>query len=228
MTEAKVTFNFEGVDAWVPCTTEEKMKYICQRYGTKIKKNINSLLFLYGGNYLNFESNFEELANSLDKRNKEMKVLVYTKENDDFICPKCGEKINLKTEKLDELILSYKDIKDKIEGIIFNLDNIIKSCLKDEVNKQLKNINSLLNSINVDIKKNNEELINLLNIKDYNNKNIIRGCLDINLNDINNKIIFCKTNFNNNFDVYINKEKINLIKEDNYKWKYIFTKAGKI
>ena len=144
MLKAKVTFNFEGVDAWVPCTTKEKMKYICQRYGTKIKKNINSLLFLYGGNYLNFESSFEELANSLDKRNKEMKVLVYTKENDDFVCPKCGEKINLKTEKLDELILSYKDIKDKIEGIIFNLDNIIKSCLKDEVNKQLKNINSLL------------------------------------------------------------------------------------
>ena len=42
-----------------------------------------------------------------------------------------------------------------------------------------------------------------------------------------NKIIFWKTNFNNDIDVYMNKEKIHSIKEANYKWKYFFTNVGK-
>ena len=47
MSEAKVIFNFEGVNMTIQCTKEEKMKDICQRYGTKIQRNINTLLFLY-------------------------------------------------------------------------------------------------------------------------------------------------------------------------------------
>ncbi len=54
MTEANVIFNFEGVDVTVQCSKEEQMKDICQKYVNKIDKNINSLIFLYGGNQLNF------------------------------------------------------------------------------------------------------------------------------------------------------------------------------
>ena len=122
MSEVKVVFNFGGVDMTIQCTKEEKMKNICQKYGTKLQRNINTLIFLYGGNQLNFELSFEEQASSLDRANKVMKVLVYTKETDEFTCPKCGEKVKLKTEKLDELISSNNNIKDKIEGIVFNLD----------------------------------------------------------------------------------------------------------
>ena len=59
------------------------MRDICQKYSTKIDKNINSLLFLYGGNRVNFELSFEELANSLDRNNHEMKISVY-----EFNCSK--------------------------------------------------------------------------------------------------------------------------------------------
>ena len=93
MSEAKVVFNFIGVDMTIQCTKEEKMKNICQRYGTKLERNINTLIFLYGGTQLNFELSFEEQVSSLDRDNKVMKVLVYTKENEEFICPKCGEKV---------------------------------------------------------------------------------------------------------------------------------------
>ena len=96
MLKANVIFNFEGIDLIVQCTTEDKMKDICQKYATKIETNINSLMFLYGGNQLNFNLSFKEQINSLDKDKNEMKVLVYKKEMDEIECPKCGEKIKLK------------------------------------------------------------------------------------------------------------------------------------
>ena len=194
MSEAKVIFNFEDVNMTIQCIKEERMKDIWQKYGTKIQRNINTLLFLYGGNQLNFNLSFEEQASSIDKSNKEMKVLVYTKEADEFACPKCGERIKIKTEKLDELILSNNNIKEKIEGISFNLNMIIQTAsLISTLNSQLKNINLVLNTINEDIKKNNAKIKNLLNDnininESINNKNIIRGCLNINSNDINKNI----------------------------------------
>ena len=48
MSEALVKFNLEGINMTIQCTKEEKMNNICQRYITKVQRNINSLLFLYG------------------------------------------------------------------------------------------------------------------------------------------------------------------------------------
>ena len=236
MSEALVIFNLEGINMTIQCTKEEKMKNICQRYATKVQRNINSLLFLYGGNQLNLELSFEEQANSIDVSNNEMKVLVYTKENEELTCPNCGEKIKFKSEKLDELISSNNNIKEKIEGIVFNLDMIMKaSSLISTMNSQLKNINFVLNTIKEEIKKNNIKIKNLLDDtiiinEELNNKNIIKGCLEINSLDSNiihpfNEIIFFNTDINNNIDVYINKEKIKIIKDNNF-WKYNFNKEG--
>ena len=210
MSEAKVVFNFEGIDTMIQCTNEEKMKYICERYGTKLQKNINTLLFLYGGNQLRFESSFEQVANSLDKAKKEMKVLVYTKESDDLICPKCGEKIKIKREKLDELISSNNNIKDKIDGIVFDLDMIIKNAtLMNTIKNQLKNINIVLNTINEDIKKNNKKITNLLNDNININSNLNNN--NFKMNNINmmmnNNMMLTQNNmnmFNNNMNMTSN------------------------
>ena len=96
------------------------------------------------------------------------------------------------------------------------------------MNIQLKNINIILNTINEDIKKNNEKLKNILNdnIIKIENKNIIRGLIDINSYEINKNIILFNTNINNNIDVYLNNKRINVIKENN-NWKYNFEKEGK-
>ena len=101
MSEANTIFNFEGREVIIQCSKNEKMKDICQRYANKINININSLIFLYGGNQLNFNLNFNEQANIIDKEKNEMKVLVYKNENNEYICPKCGEKIKLNTEEID-------------------------------------------------------------------------------------------------------------------------------
>ena len=132
--------------------------------------NMNSLLFLYGGNQLNSELSFNEQANSLDKTNNEMKVLVYKNVNNDYICPKCGSKIQLDTKKIDNIISSYNSIKDKIIGIQSQLENMINNTSMNPIFNQLKNINFILNTINEDISKNNEKLKSLLidnNKEDY-------------------------------------------------------------
>ena len=167
----------------IQCSQEDKIKDICQKYTTKIDININSLLFLYGGNQINMELKFKEQASSMDINNNEMNVLVYRIENEEFTCPHCNNKIKINTEKIDNIILSNKNIKDTINGIKCNLDNIIKLSTNDNISIQLKNINVLLKDLNEDIDKNNKKLKNLLN---ENNDNEV---LDNNSNEINNSIM---------------------------------------
>ena len=128
------------------------MKDICERYVFKIQKNLNTLLFKYDGSILKFELSFEEQANSIDRNIREMKVSVYTNDTDEFICPKCGEKIELNNEKY-EIILLNNNIKDRINRLKSIIENMIKNSKIDSMNNLLKNINLILNSINEDIKK---------------------------------------------------------------------------
>ena len=161
-----------------------------------------------------------------------MKVLAYGNESDRFVCPKCGEKIHLNTEKIDEIISSINNIQDTINGTKLIIDNIIKISSINSVNIQLKIVNSTLNTINEDINKNVGKLKNLLNENLDNTsitktKNIIEGELEIKLNEINNNIILFNTDMNEEIDVYINNRKINMIK-DGTKWKidYNFQNDG--
>ena len=110
------------------------MREICQRYSIKLGINQNLLIFLYGGNQINSELSFESQANMIDKGKKEMNVLVIRNENDEFICPKCGEKIKLNKEKIDEIILGNNEIKDSINGIKLNIENMIKTSSNDLIN----------------------------------------------------------------------------------------------
>ena len=95
MSNASVIFSFEGKDILIQCSKEDKMKDICRKYSNKIERNINSLVFLYSGNQINFQLCFKDQANSIDKERNEMKILVYKNEDDELSCPKCGEKINI-------------------------------------------------------------------------------------------------------------------------------------
>ena len=191
MTKAKVIFNFEGVDVTIQCSKEEPMKDICQKYVNKIDKNINSLIFLYGGNQLNFNLNFNQQANSLDKERNIMKILVYKNEDNECICPKCGEKIKFNTEKIDDIILSINNSRDAINSIKFSIDNIIKISSDNFVNIQLKSVNVLLNTLNEDIKKINEKLNNLLNNNKIKNENI-----NLNINNVQKGVEINKLNLN--------------------------------
>ena len=185
MTEVKVIFNFEGIESTIQCLVDEKMKDICERYSNKIGKNINSLIFLYGDNHLNYNKNYNEQANSIDKERKIMKIFVYKNENNECICPKCGEKIKLNKEKIDDIMLSINNIKDTINSTKLIIDNIIKTSLDNLMNNQLKNVNLVLNAlINEDIQKINLKLNNLLK----NETNYIIAEINIKEEDINKDI----------------------------------------
>ena len=228
MSEAIAIFNLDSNDIKIQCSKEEKFEEICQRFSNKIGKDKNSYIYLYAGNQLNFELSYKE--HLIDKNIKEIKILVYKKEDYEYTCTNCGEKMKVNRNKIDDIIITNNKIKDKIKGIEFMIDNMIKMSLVNTMNIQLNNINVILNTINEDIKKNNDKLDNLFDdniIQDHNQKeNMIKGIIDITQNDINNDIVLFNTDIKNKIDVYINNEKINIIKDKN-KWKYKFQNEGK-
>ena len=166
MLEAKMIFTLDGVDITIQCSKEDKIKDICQKFANKVQKNINSLIFLYGGNQLNLLLTFKELA----KNKNEMKVLAYTKEDDGFTCPKCGEKIQLNTEIINDIILSINNLKETIDGAKLIIETVIKTSTVNLVNIQLKSANLILNTLNEDIQKTKAKVNNLL-MNDNQTKN---------------------------------------------------------
>ena len=59
MSKANAIFIFNRISTIIQCTKNDKMKIICQKFVNKIESNLNSLLFLYGRNQLNFEKIFK-------------------------------------------------------------------------------------------------------------------------------------------------------------------------
>ena len=227
MSEANVIFFLDSTyKTVIQCRKRDKMKDICLKYSSKIKTHINSLLFLYGGEKINLDLTFEEIASFNDKIKNEMIILAYKSDDFELICPKCGEKIELNKQKIDEIIKINDNIQDRINGVKYNLENIIKNSLINEMTTQLKNINIILSNINEEINKNKEKINNLVNNLFKNveiQKNFITGVLVINRNEINKNIILFNTDINNDIDTYINDEKIKIIK-DNNRWMNKFLK----
>ena len=89
MSKAKAVFTLDGTNLTIQCSTEDKLGDICQKYSNKIKEKMNSLLFLYRENQVNFELSFKDQINNLDKNNHEMKISVYK-----YNHPEYNEKIN--------------------------------------------------------------------------------------------------------------------------------------
>ena len=211
MSEANIIFILDCQEVTIQCSTNDKLKNICQKYTFKIQKNIDSFNFLYNGNLINFELTFNEQATSSDKENKKMTVLVYKKITG-FVCPKCGEEIKINTEIFNNLKEKNDNIINTLVGIKSQLENIIKTSSGNPINNQLNNINIILNSISEDIKKCNETIDNIISndidifIKNtITNKNV-NECNDI----VNNNLD--KNNMNNNNMInnnMINNEIIN-------------------
>ena len=152
---ATTVYIFNGISTSIQCSKNQKMKEICDKFCSKINTNINSLVFLYGGNKLDLDKKYEDYT----KENK-ITILVYKNENE--VCPKCGKLIDSK--KIDNLILSNNNINSTLIGIKNQIDNIMNDINNNkkinEINNQLRNINIIINHIIEDIKSN---IINNLN-----------------------------------------------------------------
>ena len=110
---AEVIFIYKRNKITIQWSKEEKIKNICNKYASKIDKNINSLYFLYRDNQIKLELTFKIQANSLDIERKVMNVFVYIQDNNELKFPKCKEKNNFDNKIIEKLIninLNQNDI----------------------------------------------------------------------------------------------------------------------
>ena len=169
----RVVFTFEGIKIEIQCSKEDKMKDVCTQLANKIDRHINKLIFLYDGKMIDLDLKYKEIKNSTD----EMNILVYEKETEGIICPKCGENINIDNnnninEDIKEKLIAMKDLIEMIN----NSNNMTIEKIKSQMKNILMIIDNILQQIkNNEIKNNNE-------IKTIDN--IITGIIDIRSDDI--------------------------------------------
>ena len=186
---AEIIFIYEGNQIKIQCDKNQKMNEICNNLSNKLNMNLNSLIFLYGGSQLNLDNKLNEIT----KENK-INILVFKKENENDICPKCGRILNNKI--IDNIILLNNNINITLLGLKSQIESIINDLInkKDNIyiNSQLKNVNIVINNIlNEDIKKINNELNKIknneyiLNIKEDKLKNEIICIYNKQENEIN-------------------------------------------
>ena len=227
---SKAIFIFEGQNIVIQCSKEDKMRDICLKFTIKANKNINDIYFLYDGKMLNLELKFNEIIKSIDYNRNEMNVLVFEKEKEGLICPKCGESIKFDNSIYNIVSKFNNNVNEQLKGLKDQLEIIINSndITLNKIIFQLKNIIFIINNIIQEIKKNNEQLykINSINNESNLNKidNMIIGIINIEIADINKDILLFKSN--EDIDVYINNEKINVINREDNKKIYNFQKEG--
>ena len=164
MSEANVVFTLDGANLTIKCTPEDKMKDICNKYSTKINKNMNSLLFLYEGNKVNFDLSFKEHINDKDKKNHEMKIFVNKNENNSNINENKTKSntINVKPNSENDNCLKNENFLDKMKSVFFS--RILFSHLDEKIKLKIIKYNKKLKN-KIDIK--------LINYKFYTGKYII-------------------------------------------------------
>ena len=141
MSEINVTFTLDDVDIQIQTLPEDNMKDICQRFSDKIGKDINSLMFLYEGNQVNFNSSFKDKENSLDINKNEMKILVSVKKNASLPLSNTNIKENVVQSKHKNLLIN--NVSEFFIKILFShLNEKIKL-------KAVKYNNNLKNKIDI-------------------------------------------------------------------------------
>ena len=161
---ANVVFLFNNSELAIQCTKEDKMKDICNRFAIKNDKNINSLIFLYGGSKVNYELTFKQQANSIDNNINQMKIIVCQNENDGLKCKKCGETIHL--DILDNLVKYNNEQKDTLIEMKNQINNIIDLNNINDIIRKIKLIKIILDNLISENEKNLKNIQNVINNSD--------------------------------------------------------------
>ena len=98
---AEIIFNFQKREINIQCNINETMKDLCNKFATKIEKDINFLNFFYNSERINFSFTFSQQANEEDLKRKKIDISVYEILSNnqskihykDIICPKCKDSI---------------------------------------------------------------------------------------------------------------------------------------
>ena len=155
---SKIIFVFKGKEAEIQCEMEEKIQEICQRFVSKIGKDINTLYFIYDGVKINMNLTLQQMYEHLDKKRNILNIFVdEIDKNDSYknmiksrnvICPKCNENIFI---NFIDYKINLSDCKNghKINNISFeqyeNTQNIDISKIICNICKKV-NVNSIDNN----------------------------------------------------------------------------------
>ena len=181
---AKVEFMYTmKID--VLCNENDTLEKIVQKFCQKVLRKKEDFVFLYGGQMINMNSTFYNLANSIDRQRKIITIVVteaYAKNQTIYINQIKTLKDNLNSykimiEKQNEEIQNLKYqiamIKSEDTNKINNLLNIIEQ--KDEQIKKLKEqLNSPIHG-NIPYKK------IVIHFKSYEINDLAISCLNNNL-----------------------------------------------
>ena len=132
----KVEFIGNGITTIIQCNENDKLEEIIKRYCLKIEKNKEEMIFLYGGNIIDDQKIFNEIANLEDKQRKQISILIndiktykkeYLKKSKYIICPKCKEtaRIEIKDFKIKLFGCKNEHIFDYISFLNFNKNQLI-------------------------------------------------------------------------------------------------------
>lgn len=102
---AKIIFILNGIQTVIQCDIQDKMNNLFKKFASKLNIDINDYIFIYGGNRIDKDLTFEQLANSIDIKANQMNILVYELNN--------LQESNEKIEKID-----INDLKEKIKNIL--------------------------------------------------------------------------------------------------------------
>ena len=107
----------------------EPLEYYLKKFADFIKMDFSSLIFLYNGDSLTEESlknKISEIINSINKKDKRMTILVYTKVSDDI-----SEKANASNDisEKDKIILIVSIESVKIVKLVGNKEDTINNII---------------------------------------------------------------------------------------------------
>ena len=178
--KVEIIFSFGGKEMSIQCPKNYKMKDICQLFAKNIGHDINSLSFLYGGNQINLELSFEDLALPNDKANNHMKIIVIKNEKEENYCPFCYVKTSLKSKEIEIITLSNNSIRKGINDAQKFIEKLINNCYIQSISIQLQNVNLLLNSISNQVENYNKNLQkSIINITNFDNLKIDENKVNI-------------------------------------------------
>ena len=195
----EIIFSYLKTLSTIKCREDEQFKDILEKFKSKVCINLNENMYLYNDNKItNYKLTFNEIANSLDKKNR--KIIVLVAPTEDQSQKHFEKKINFNINFLNKKTKrneSNSTIED-LSSTIFSLQKEIKE-LKQSNYNEIQTLKEEIKSTKKELEtyktffynnKNDLELIRKNNIINQQNlQNLITGNL---YNAICSNMIFAK------------------------------------
>ena len=126
----EIIFIYNTIPLSIKSNNNEKLYNIFKKFALKTGNNINDLLFLYSGRLIDPQKTFNEVANSIDKMEGKMTILVYSNK----------ESYKISSGKNNNNIIPSNNIT--LEDLLSNISQM-KNEFNDIINKNTNEINAL-------------------------------------------------------------------------------------